>query len=250
MIFAKFTGKVVCLIYSLSFVTIIGLGPVYCMNDDSFLQKCKSFIKRKMEVQEAKRNGEVVQFIKEVIPPSLVITVEDITEEKDEFVMLLSQQQRINITLSNPTPKDEKTIRTYHKSGSSYDSLHLTFKEREHFFEEQENYPSGTQRMCFAATSAICPGIKEFVFEGPFMEKALLMIWKHCPHIETLSLTSQNLPEILEELCTVDAEKLEKLTDVLLIGESSPELLTKLRNSFSTITSVEVKENAMVEKDL
>lgn len=250
MIIVKFTEKAVCLIYSLFFVTIIGLGPAHCMNDDSLLQKCTSFIKRKMEVREAKRNGEVVQFIKEVTPPSLVVTVEDITEEKDEFVMLLSQQKRINITLSNPTPRDEKTIRTYHKSGSSYDSLYLTFKEREHFFEEQENYPSGTQRMCFAAASSTCPDIKEFIFEGPFIKKALLMIWNHCPHIETLSLTSQNLPEILEELCTVEAKKLEKLTHVLLIGESSQELLTKLRNSFSTITTVEVKENAMVEKDL
>lgn len=138
--------------------------------------------------------------------------------------------------------EDEKTIRTYFKLGP-YDSLHLTFKKEE--FSISTPY-----RLSSAAASSTCPDIKEFIFEGPFIKKALLMIWNHCPHIETLSLTSQNLPEILEELCTVDAEKLKKLTHLLLIGECSPELLTKLRNSFSTIATVEVKENAMVEKDL
>lgn len=223
----------------------MGLGPVYCMKgyseDESLLEKWGSSIKRRMEVWQAKRKGEVVQFIKEVIPPSLIITVENITEEKDEFVMLLRPQKRINITLFNATLKDEKIIRTYFELGS-YDSLHLTFKKEE--FATSIPY-----RLSSAAASSTCPEIKEFIFEGPFIKKALLMIWNHCLHIETLSLTSQNLPEILQELCTVDGEKLKKLADVSLIGEISPELLTKLRSSFPTITSVKVKENAMVEKD-
>lgn len=102
--------------------------------------------------------------------------------------------------------------------------------------------------MCSATASTICPNIKEFIFEGPFIEKALLMIWNHCPNIETLSLTSQNLPEILNELCTIDKEKLKKLKHLVLMGESSPQLLAMLKNSFRNIT-IEVKENIMTEKD-
>ena len=90
--------------------------------------------------------------------------------------------------------------------------------------------------MCTATASVTCQNIKEFIFEGPFIAKALLMIWSHCPEIETLSLTSPNLSEILTELCNVDAGKLEKLKYVILNGENSLEWSTKLREYFPTIT--------------
>ena len=96
--------------------------------------------------------------------------------------------------------------------------------------------------MCTATASVTCQNIKEFIFEGPFIAKALLMIWSHCPEIETLSLTSPNLSEILTELCNVGAKKMEKLKYVILHGQSSLEWSSKLRESFPTITTIKTEE--------
>lgn len=285
MILVKFTRKAVCLIYSLFLVNAVCLGPAYCMymdleEEESTWQKWTSSLKRRTGVWQAERNGEVIRFIEEVgktaqfkgsidleeqeeekkttvknrrtentpviiHPASLTtINVETIEEEEGEEGFLIINR-RVNITLSNPTVEDEKTINAYYvaKGEYSYDSLHLTFKELKPY--TINTLPA--YRMCSAAASLVCPNIKEFIFEGPYIRKALSMIWKHCPNIERLSLTSQNLPEILEELCAIcevdaelDVKVLKKLTHVVLMGESSPELCTKLRNSFLSIAFLKV----------